>query len=75
MCHTFSFDNRNLLKKADKCGCFYCKKIYSPDRIKDWTDEGRTAICPYCKVDAVIPEIDSIEVTEELLNTLHKKYF
>ena len=52
------------------CSCFYCGKRFNPKEIKEWTDEGQTALCPYCGVDSVIPN-----PTEENLKELHKYYF
>ena len=65
-----AYCNKNELEKTDICGCFYCKNIFYAVDITEWTDEGQTALCPYCGVDSVIPN-----PTEENLKELHKYYF
>lgn len=63
-------NNKEELSKSSKCGCFYCKKIYNPKEISEWTDNRQTAICPYCSIDSVISN-----PSEEDLDILHKYYF
>lgn len=63
-------NNKEELNKSSKCGCFYCKKIYDPKEISEWTDNGQTAICPYCSIDSVISN-----PSKEDLDILHKYYF
>ena len=48
-----SIDNHEKVMSSKRCGCACCKKIFRPTQIKEWTDEGRTPICPYCGVDTV----------------------
>lgn len=51
-----AWNNHNLLK--DNCGCYHCLEIINVQDIKEWTDYGKTAICPKCNCDCLIPEID-----------------
>ena len=39
--------------------------------ITDWTDEGTTALCPNCTVDAVLPGA----CVKEDLSALRERYF
>lgn len=55
---------RAALTKSGRCGCFYCLAIFDVTRIRAWTDDDLTAICPHCSVDSVIP-IDPAWTTEE----------
>ena len=71
----FSIENRSLLENSDNCGCFYCQKTYHPSKIKEWTDDGKTAICPYCGVDSVLPDIGPINISDKLLKELNEFYF
>jgi hypothetical protein len=65
------------------CGCFYCLNIFSPNEIQDWVEEpedcprgsGKTALCPNCGIDAVLPDNIEHEITKELLEDLHKEFF
>ena len=73
--HTYSSHNRNLVAVANKCYCFYCKTISDSLEIKDYADNGQTAICPKCGIDSIIP--DSIEETmdEKTIAEMNEYWF
>lgn len=73
--HKCATYNRKDLEVADACGCFYCKNIFYPGDITEWTDKGQTAICPKCGVDSVISNKKNYKVTKEDLEILNKYYF
>jgi wobble nucleotide-excising tRNase len=81
--HQHSIHHRSLLEQSDRCGCFYCEKIYSPSEVEEWIDEqddsdpdsGVTALCPYCGIDAVLPSAAGIDLTPALLTAMHRHYF
>ena len=52
-------------------GCYHCCKIYKEAEIEEWTDRGKTAICPKCNIDSVIFE----DVTYDRLKDLHRRQF
>lgn len=49
-----AFKNKETLHRASVCACYYCRKEVAFTCIKDWTDNGLTALCPHCGVDSVI---------------------
>jgi len=54
--------NKNKLNlHGKKVGCFHCLKIFESKEIVSYTDQGETALCPFCEVDAVIPDTDNLE--------------
>ncbi len=69
------------LEVPQKCGCFYCKKIFDSSEIERWlthdnpADRRGTAICPYCGVDSVIGEKSGHRITPEFLEAMHKEWF
>lgn len=73
--HTYSSHNRNLIAVANKCYCFYCKAIIESREIKDYADNGQTAICPKCGINSIIP--DSIEegVDEKTIAEMNEYWF
>ena len=72
--HKLSMYNKESLAKSDKCGCFYCQKIFKPNKIKEWCDKGgRTALCP-CGIDSILASHD-IDINKELLEQMHEHYF
>ena len=73
--HELCTCHRDALTYADKCGCFYCKRIYDPRKITEWVDDGKTALCPYCGIDAVIPDTEEYPLTTAFLKKMHQKWF
>ena len=76
--HKPSFGNYWRLKaKKQKCGCFYCCRIFNSSEISDWIFDvpEYTAICPYCEIDSVIGEEDGYPITEEFLEEMYNYWF
>lgn len=71
------------IKKSKICGCFSCLKIYSAAEIVEWIDEpedcprgaGKTAVCPNCGIDAVLPESNDYKITQSFINDMGKEFF
>ena len=74
--HAFSSNNKAMLEKDTKCGCFYCLKIFNPFEITEWiSDSHGTAVCPYCGVDSVIGESSNYPITTEFLKAMQEHWF
>lgn len=74
--HEFSSDHKEQILKDDKCGCFFCLRIFNPNEIVDWIeDEKGTAICPYCDIDSVIGESSGFPITKEFLKKMKEYWF
>lgn len=72
--HKKSFKNGELIKTAPICSCFYCLKKYPGTLVTEFAkekDNMKTAICPFCWIDSVIPE----DISDELLKNLREEYF
>ena len=67
--------NHAELKQSLKCGCFSCGRIFDATEVEDYTDDGETALCPYCDVDSVVGDASGIELNPIVLNELNKMYF
>lgn len=75
--HRFCTRNRSRLAESDRAGCFYCEVLFPPSEITEWIDgrqvetgnvnDGVTALCPRCGIDAVLPSAAPIRLTSELL--------
>lgn len=82
--HRFSDHHRELLAQSERASCFSCLASYSPTEIEDWVDgrqietgdldDGVTALCPRCGIDAVLPSAAPIGLDDELLSEM-KGYF
>ena len=68
--------------KSKLCGCFNCLSIFPPSEITEWIEEqencprgpGKTALCPKCNIDTVLPDTIEHELTDELLKEMQKEY-
>lgn len=70
--------NRDLIMESRKCGCFHCGSIFDKAAINEWLEEKEgndTALCPYCREDAVIVGTDKLPVSTALLSMLYMKWF
>ena len=72
--HEKSRRNRSSLAKSVVCACFHCFNEYPFEQIAEWIDNGKTALCPRCGVDAVIG-FDSPVADRGLLRRLHESRF
>ena len=72
--HSKSFRGKAWLLASRHCGCFYCLKDFSPDRITRWVDDGQTALCPYCEIDSVIA-FETQSIDRDLLDAMHRRWF
>ena len=74
--HAYSSHNRVLIGKANRCYCFHCTRALSPAEITRYADDGETALCPHCGIDAVIPDsIGSEVLTEMMVREMNKYWF
>lgn len=69
--HKKSFKNFARIQLVKKCSCFFCFKIMKSKEIQEWTDDGKTAICPYCHVDSIIP----MEIRQDILKDMAEYFF
>ena len=74
--HDKSIHHKQAVLESPLCGCFYCLRIYAPSEIKEWVarDDERTAICPHCGIDSVLPSI-AVDLRPELLKAMQSRWF
>ncbi|MBK8235849.1 MAG: cytoplasmic protein [Deltaproteobacteria bacterium] len=77
--HGHSSHHRAELLASATCGCFYCCATFAPGEIDEWTDEvddeGQTALCPRCGVDAVLGDRSGYPLSPEFLREMHRRWF
>ena len=71
----YSFKNKVRISGSTQCGCYHCLAVFAKTEIKEWTDDGETAICPRCQIDTVIPDETGVEMTTENLKSLRDFWF
>jgi hypothetical protein len=75
----YSFKNEDEILSSEVCGCYHCLETFPPVEIFRWTTErdGRkTARCPLCGMDSVLPSIKVPFLDDKtILPLLEKIYF
>lgn len=71
--HDRSRRHRAEVEASKQCGCFYCLDWFEPGDIREWIDEGRTALCPCCGIDSVLPEDQSY--TPDFMKEMQNYWF
>ena len=66
-----SFINIEAVNNSEKCGCYHCISVFESSEITEWCDGEKTALCPSCGIDSVIPNETDINV----LTTIWKHWF
>ncbi len=73
--HKHCTANRETLMASDCAGCFYCLAVFDPKEITEWIDKGKTALCPHCGIDSLIPETAGFPLTESFLAEMQAYWF
>lgn len=71
----FAMKNKPLVDISTRVGCYHCCKIFPATEIKEYTDDGKTCICPYCNIDAIVPDSSGYVITEANLKIAHDYWF
>lgn len=73
--HSHTMSNRKEIEASVTCACINCCEIFKASEVEDYLDEGETALCPVCGIDAVIGDCTGISMDREILNELSKEFF
>ena len=73
--HKHCLKNRGEIEKSTLSACFYCENIFPPAEIQEWVDDGQTAICPHCGIDAVLGNWSGFGLTKEFLHNMNERWF
>ena len=66
--------NRQFLAAGVACRCFHCLHAFSAEQINRWADQGATALCPNCGIDAVLSS-QADPLSDALIHRLQATYF
>ena len=72
--HGHSLRNRMEIERSSQCGCFNCNRAFFSSEVEDYIDDGETALCPYCGVDAVIGDASGFQPSEDFLRKMHERW-
>lgn len=76
--HLLSMCNDSAVNESEKCGCFFCERIFPANEVRECYREpggGQTALCPYCGIDSVLADASGVEVSPEFLHKMHNAWF
>lgn len=75
--HQLCFGNEQLLGQSAQAGCFQCLNVFPADAVNSWIADkpNRTAVCPRCGIDSVLADSMGLDVSADLLEALHNRYF
>lgn len=73
--HDHSSRHRHEIEKSERCGCFYCLAVFSPEQICEWTDDKATALCPHCGIYSVVGDKSGFQVASIDFLTAMKAYW
>ena len=77
--HAPSSRHESELRSSRVCGCFHCLRSFAPSAITEWIEEApadeRTALCPFCGIDAVIGSQSGFPITTEFLKQMEAHWF
>jgi hypothetical protein len=86
--HKYTSMHRDAIEASELCVCGYCHEHFPPSQIQEWTDwlpsvadeekseqNGQTAICPHCSVDAVLPDSMGLDLSPAFLARFHEHWF
>ena len=70
------YGNEPRLRLAHKAACYGCTEIFPTSEIVGWYDDEpyRTAECPRCHLDSVVPESPEFILTPELMKQMQAKF-
>ena len=70
----FTIENKKQVLASQTCRCANCLATFSGAEVTEFTDKGKTAVCPKCGVEAVVP--DCVEgLDDQLLQEIHDYWF
>jgi hypothetical protein len=73
--HSHCSRHKEEIERSSQCGCFYCMETFSPNQIATWHDDGETAECPKCGIDAVIGSASRYPISNRFLQRMHRYWF
>lgn len=67
--------NREAISRSQRCYCFHCQKVMEPREIREYVENGKTALCPYCSFDTILPDAIDESLDEAIIDEMHDYWF
>jgi len=76
-------NNEKEIRRSELVGSYYCMRVYPSSEISpedfvppvDSREDERTALCPYCRIDSVLPETAGYDLNDQMLRKIHDYWF
>lgn len=75
--HHTSFKSKSILDTSKCVGCFHCMTQFDASEITSYIENGETAECPFCDIDAVMPlaPFNNQQDRTDVLQQMHDYFF
>jgi uncharacterized paraquat-inducible protein A len=67
--------HRGEIAASTVCGCFYCQSIFQANEIRDWVNDGQSALCPRCGINSVIGDASGFPLSPVFLAKMNQRWF
>lgn len=67
--------NLEAISRSQRCYCFHCQKTMESQEIHEYVENGKTALCPYCSFDAILPDAIDEPLDETIIREMHDFWF
>lgn len=67
----FAIGNRQQLELSTEAGCYHCLAVFDAREVTRYVDNGDTAVCPRCGIEAVLGSATGYRLTRKELKRLH----
>lgn len=71
----YATNNKQPLSEGGLAGCYYCLNIYPANEVVDFIEQEKTALCPKCGIDSVLPETSGYPLNKIVLQELRNFWF
>lgn len=61
----YSYQNKDWVQRSGSAGCVFCMSVFTISDITKWKDDGKTALCPHCQSDTVIPDRTCLPIKDK----------
>ena len=73
--HTYSVHNKKMVEESENCHCYYCQSTVDSGSVESYADDGETALCPRCGINALIPDSVDEKIDANVLHDMHEYWF
>ena len=73
--YAYHHANREAISRSRRCHCFHCRKTMEPQDIREYAEDNKTTLCPYCSFDAILPDAIDEPLDETVIRDMHDYWF